>query len=475
MPTPNCIIKGYLQDFLGNADPGGSMNIVLCNYGANMPKVANIGLLVETQITVNANPADGSFRFPIWGNDVITPGPNQTFYQIQFKNKQGGVVQTAIYQFAGSASEQDLSVLAPLISIPIAVFPPTAVLTNPPGQQKIVGFPLEFGAGFVIDGGSAQISVVGGGGGIGGTVILPQTTGGSDVVVYTALAATLANKTISAGTFTGASIFPAGGGNSLTVNCPMTIANAVTMSSGGFISPVPIFGATSGQVNLAVPAVVGGNFTMNIPALNDTLVSLTATQTLSNKTCSGLTVSAGTVLTADQVMPANSAGFGGFFSPSIFPSFADTASSGTITGVANQVTVTQIVLPFACTVGTIVTQISVAGTAGTLDIGIYSSNGNTKLLSIGGTAIGGAQTGVVSVSISPVFLPAGVYLVACTYSNGTGPTFPTNNTPFATTLMNTNGKRRSTAANAATAGVLPATLGTLTNNAINTIQIWFER
>jgi len=55
--------------------------------------------------------------------------------------------------------------------------------------------------------------------------------------------------------------------------------------------PLSLKGSTSGYVTLDVPAVAGAN-TVTVPAITDTLVGLTATQTLTNKTLTNPSINA---------------------------------------------------------------------------------------------------------------------------------------------------------------------------------------
>jgi len=63
------------------------------------------------------------------------------------------------------------------------------------------------------------------------------------------------------------------------------------------MSSVVISGDTSGSITLAAPAVAGSN-TVTLPAITDTLVGLTATQTLTNKTIQGGAITSGTAQTS---------------------------------------------------------------------------------------------------------------------------------------------------------------------------------
>ena len=94
--------------------------------------------------------------------------------------------------------------------------------------------------------------------------------------------------------------------------------------------------------------------------------------------------------------------------------------------------------------------------------GIYSYAGN-KLVD-GGSFVELTGSGVQTNSITPVTLPPGVYWFAQSTDTSTSGEWPavviTNNT--LPSMLSANTTRSATAGNAASGGVLPATLGTLT-------------
>lgn len=141
MPSPAITIVGQLQNFLGAADTAALLRVRLCGFGSTIPRVSGTSLLVDIDVTPTL-PGDGSFSFTPWGNDVITPGPNVTFYTVTFIPSSGGVTKTIAYQFTGSGT-QDLSQLPQYTGGggSITPPPPNAVVTNPPGgaQQTISG------------------------------------------------------------------------------------------------------------------------------------------------------------------------------------------------------------------------------------------------------------------------------------------------------------------------------------------------
>lgn len=134
-------ITGNLKDVFGNPDLLAGLRVTLNGYGPNMPRVSGTGIIVNPDVQVTM-PGDGTFSFTVNGNDVITPGPNTTFYSIAFQPGSGGTVKTLNYQFSGSGSF-DLSTLSPMVALPLSVPPISPVVTNPTGLQVIATFALQ--------------------------------------------------------------------------------------------------------------------------------------------------------------------------------------------------------------------------------------------------------------------------------------------------------------------------------------------
>ena len=127
---------------------------------------------------------------------------------------------------------------------------------------------------------------------------------------------------------------------------------------------------------------------------------------------------------------------------------------------ANGIACMSMSLPFSTTVNKAALSIQV-GAAGTADVGIYSSAGNL-IANTGGFDTTTANVRSVNMTPAPT-LAAGVYLHCSCASNRTA----TFQSAAATTannwgIENQAGSNMTTAANACTNGVLPATLGTLT-------------
>ncbi len=126
----------------------------------------------------------------------------------------------------------------------------------------------------------------------------------------------------------------------------------------------------------------------------------------------------------------------------------------------DQVAVFQFVLPFRAKVAQISWWVTTGGGSGKkLGIGIYDANKNLLLES---GAVDGNTTGQAVVSITAVTLEPGIYWLAATSDSATTQVVTLEDSSTVGQILNKTATLFGTAANAATAGVLPATLGTIT-------------
>lgn len=138
---------------------------------------------------------------------------------------------------------------------------------------------------------------------------------------------------------------------------------------------------------------------------------------------------------------------------------------------ANRVQVAQFVLPFDAVV-TAVSLNVVVGKAGThINIGLYDGNKNKVLDSGQISSAAAGDTGVTGLSFT---VPAGSYYLAWSCDDATNAVTATvlaaNNTE-----QNKNLARWGVAANSTSAGVMPATLGTITaSTQSNAPAVFFE-
>lgn len=171
-----------------------------------------------------------------------------------------------------------------------------------------------------------------------------------------------------------------------------------------------------------------------------------------------------------QSAPSSATGLEGFFAgtDSIW-NFSRQSAAGNSFVTNNKVWVHRFTLSKPRIVGHLSICVKILLSPSTIDVGVYDSNKNL-LFNLGG--VSGATTGNKSVTLgAQVTLPAGDYYIAWTgTSSGTLSTLgvdgldgsPALAVGLTTLLINVNGTRHGFAANAATAGVLPATLGALT-------------
>lgn len=182
-----------------------------------------------------------------------------------------------------------------------------------------------------------------------------------------------------------------------------------------------------------------------------------------------------------QAAPPSAVGQDGFFAPiglSWLPvsSVDSTTGNQFVAATNNKVWFHQFRLDRPCVVGHLAVVVTQLLSPSTFDVGIYDTAKNL-LCNLGG--ISGATTGNKTASFAQITLPAGSYYIAWTAtSSGTLSTLSLREqtgtsmlqTGATTLLININGTRHGSAGNAATAGVLPATLGTLT--ATNTTDVY---
>jgi hypothetical protein len=129
LATPTITLTAALQDFCGNnagtvANPA-KLRIALCGYYNELPRIAGTSNLAQVGPSYYYDSGSG-IEIELWGNDVITPGPTQTYYDIAVIDGEGNMVQCAAYQFVGTQTI-DLSNATPIT-------PPGPPVPVPPGN-----------------------------------------------------------------------------------------------------------------------------------------------------------------------------------------------------------------------------------------------------------------------------------------------------------------------------------------------------
>lgn len=171
-----------------------------------------------------------------------------------------------------------------------------------------------------------------------------------------------------------------------------------------------------------------------------------------------LTFDSGTSTWQPEAASGGTAANPGYY---MFPTSMPAGEEGnTVIASANQVRVIRYYLPYSATVDRIVFNVETAVGGSTCGVGIYNAAGTTLLVDGSGQSC--ASTGVKNVDVN-VTLGPGFFLVAYTSSSATVAIL-TQDAVIDTwyDVFNATVVQSGTAANAATAGVLPATTGTLT-------------
>jgi hypothetical protein len=262
--------------------------------------------------------------------------------------------------------------------------------------------------------------------------------------------------------------------------------NAATATA---LASVP---TTCAAGNYALGITANGNATGCTPATGGggtvTSVTFTGDGTVLSATASTAVTSSGTLTAALKTQSKNTALMGPASGSAANPTFRAMAAPdlpaqtlnywfpGTVlpptngssqplggTGLANTVRFIIFTLPFNTSISKASIDISTIDASQTADFGLYNAAGSSKLWSIGsGNGISLGSGGVVSATNTTVTLAAGSYLFAWTESGTIGVIYTWNmNTGLYQLLASGSSYKYGTCTNTATAGVLPASCGTL--------------
>ncbi len=171
-----------------------------------------------------------------------------------------------------------------------------------------------------------------------------------------------------------------------------------------------------------------------------------------------------------SLLPLNIAGQGGFFGVTLSPPQNTAFVQSAMVSAANEVWVVQFTLPFRVQIGKLTVRVETGVISTTGDVGIYDVNGN-RLVYTGGFST--LSTGNLSLPVvnAPITLNAGFYYLAQTNTSAT-PTLDAVIIEVGSWDIFTDGgtvgnnKVFGKAANPASSGVLPATLGAITNSIV---------
>lgn len=107
MPT----ITGTLRTVLNDEANLGSVEVALCGYGSQVPRINAQSLgsrITDDEVAINS---DGTFEFSVIGNDEIVP--LNTFYTVVIKDENGDIAQINAYRFLSGTPTYDLNLIDP--------------------------------------------------------------------------------------------------------------------------------------------------------------------------------------------------------------------------------------------------------------------------------------------------------------------------------------------------------------------------
>ena len=175
-----------------------------------------------------------------------------------------------------------------------------------------------------------------------------------------------------------------------------------------------------------------------------------------------VTGATGVVDTADQ----------GYFLGAVVFLGGGSGLAAAVVGSVDDVKVWQFVLPFRVVVRNIVVEVTTLDSGKKIGLGLYDASGNLYLKS---GAISATSTGFLTDAITAVTVEPGVYFFAQTCDSTTVQVSHTTIPNRPTTVLNAQTvKKIGLAANSSSAGILPATLGTITASNISPAAVSFE-
>lgn len=294
-----------------------------------------------------------------------------------------------------------------------------------------------------------------------------------------------------------------GGGGGTTVNTIAKVTHlfldSFTAATGNFTASQPAFTDISGSVaasQLPNPsattlggiqsiAAVAKKYLTSISTLGVPVAAQPVLSDLSDTPAANLVAASPNgssgALTARALVAADLPNFGalgGFFGgiDGIYGPGSATISTAGPSALANNVHVFLFVVAYTITINKIVYNVATLSASDKWAFGIYSSDGNTKLIDSGVISPTATNTALSITLGTPVTLPPGEYYFAQTASGTTAlSSFQQTNTAAVPPMVNKNRNRIGLAANASAAGVLPSTLGAISTATLRSpMLVYFE-
>jgi len=110
MVTP-VTITGTISAAANDAQVQGSVDVMLCGYGSQVPRVNGQSLVGRITTENILADEDGNFEVQVAGNDQISPAG--TFYTITIRDENGDIAQVNAYRFLSTPPTYDLNLMEP--------------------------------------------------------------------------------------------------------------------------------------------------------------------------------------------------------------------------------------------------------------------------------------------------------------------------------------------------------------------------
>lgn len=135
-------VSGTLQTVLNEDADVGTVEVALCGYGSQVPRLNAAALGARVMDDTVEVGTDGSFEFDVIGNDLIVP--QGTYYTVTIKNENGDITQVNAYVFLSTTGDYDLDTTPPFdpsATAPPTIPPPLANLLLTIGYDPAAVFP----------------------------------------------------------------------------------------------------------------------------------------------------------------------------------------------------------------------------------------------------------------------------------------------------------------------------------------------
>ena len=104
-------ITGTISAAANDATVQGSVDVMLCGYGSQVPRVNGFALVGRITTEGILAKTDGTFEIQLAGNDQIVPAG--TYYTVTIRDENGDIAQVNAYRFLSTTGTYDLNLTDP--------------------------------------------------------------------------------------------------------------------------------------------------------------------------------------------------------------------------------------------------------------------------------------------------------------------------------------------------------------------------